>query len=459
MTTTPITFIIFGGTGDLCKQRIVPAIVKLIADKKIDGSPMVVGVGRKEFSNQEYKDYLYNSMRAKPDKKMWDGIFIQYFKANFDEDDALKEMHEFLRKIESGSVCGDRLYYFAVSYKYFEQITKQLQKYDLHSDSKCFRRVVYEKPFGHDLKSSNGIDEVIHSVFNENDVYRMDHYLAKETVQNMLVMRFANPIFERIWNKEFIDSIEIIMDEEVGAADRLEYYDSSGALRDMVQNHMLQLTSLVVMDDPISLASEDVHNKKIKALKSLDAKSKSDVVFGQYSNYNQELMKVKMIKDYEKSQTETYVKLKLFSKLKKWEGVPFILRTGKMLKRKYAQVVINFKKEPCVLYCSPFTPPNRLIINIQPVQDIIFEFNTKKPGDRYDIEKVKLEFCHECHFGPNTTETYEKLLDDAIKGDKTLFTRFDELREAWKLIDKLQKWKLEMPLKIYNKEDDDIVLK
>ena len=444
-----VTFVIFGGTGDLCIDRLIPAIIRMSENGKIHKDAMVAGVGRKEFTDDEYKKFLYDSIKKKPSEDVWEKLNIKYFMADFSADNPLDGMKEFLNKIEK-MTYSDRIYYFAVSYKYFGRITSQLKKYDLHSGSKCFRRVVYEKPFGHNLKSSDEIDKCIHSVFDEKDVYRIDHYLGKETVQNILVFRFSNPIFERMWNSRFIEKIKIISNENAGVEDRIEYYDMSGAIRDMVQNHLLQLVSLMLMESPKSLDPDDVHNKKIEVLKTLEFKGKDDIITGQYESYKDELKKNGM---KENSKTETFVKLRLFSNMGRWKGVPVILGTGKKLADKYAKIIVEFKKEPCILYCSPFTSPNILTINIQPTQDITFEFNVKKPGANYDIEKVKLEFCHDCHFGPNSSETYEKLLNDVVKGDRTLFARFDEVRESWKIVDKVERAKKNAPLKIYKPGD------
>ncbi len=450
MDSMPMTFVIFGGTGDLCLDRLIPAVIRMSESGKIHKDTMVVGVGRKDFTDVGYKKFLYSNLRKKPSEKMWKRLKIRYFRANFSATNPLEGMKEFLGRIEK-STCGDRVYYFAVSYRYFGKITRQLKKYDLHSSAKCFRRVVYEKPFGHDLKSSDSIERGIHSVFREKDVYRIDHYLGKETVQNILVLRFSNPIFERMWNRDFIERIKIISNESSGVDDRIEYYDTSGAIRDMVQNHLLQLTSLMLMESPRSLEPDDVHDRKIQVLRTLQFRGKDDLITGQYAGYRSELRKNGM-KNLN-SRTETFVKLRLFSRMKRWRGVPIILKTGKKLAGKYAKIIVEFKKEPCILYCSPFTSPNVLTINIQPGQDITFGFNVKKPGISYDVENVKLEFCHDCHFGPNSSETYEKLLTDVIRGDRTLFTRFDEVRESWKIVDRVEKVKKGVPLKIYKPGD------
>lgn len=411
-----VTFVLFGATGDLAKARLLPAIDSLLKKKEIGSESAIIAIGRKEFTDESFKEYSGMTLNTK------------YLKADIEISGNLKGLSKLIDEIGNKNI----IYYLSISYKFFDIVTKQLKRLELNRKEGYNIKIMYEKPFGNNFKSSLKIDKSVHSAFDENEVYRVDHYLGKETVQNLLILRFANPLLESIWNNGSVDRIIIISDEEVGVGQRIAYYDETGALKDMVQNHLLQLASFILMEPPISLDYHEVHNNKVKAIKSLFLKKTEDVLLGQYEGYIEEAARIRP-----GSNTETFVKLTLFSKLKKWKDVPIVIRTGKKLANKNAEIIIEFKKEPCILYCSPNTPPNRLVIKIHPTQDIILEVNTKKPNE-FDVQKADLVFSHDCSFSSNAPKTYEKLICECIKGDKILFPRFDELTEAWKLIDHIE---------------------
>ncbi len=440
----PCTFVIFGGTGDLARARLLPAIGSLLEKGRIHPSSLVVGVGRRDFTDASYMRFLLKNLRKPHRQKAVRKLPLRYFRADFSEKQLLQGLGAFLEKNERGRSCN-RLYYLAVSYSLFDPIVSALRKSRLHRHPTCFRRIVFEKPFGHDLRSSNKIEKCIGRVFPEHDVYRIDHYLGKETVQNILMLRFANPLFERVWNRSFIDRVTVKVSEAKGVGTRFGYYDGTGASRDMLQNHLLQVASLVLMEPPKSIAPEPVHNAKVKILKTLRVHGRDDVVFGQYASYRREAREFGI----RSTRTETYAAVRLHSTHPRWRGVPIVLRSGKRLARKIAVITIDFKKEPCMFYCSPFTRPNRLHIHIQPDKDIILKLYTKRPGDRFDPVRVSLNFCHDCEFGPSTWGSYERLLYDCMHGDKTLFTRFDELRESWRITDRIVGLRKSVPLRIY----------
>ena len=403
-----MTFVIFGATGDLAKRKLYTALDKL--------NTKVIGIGRKNLNNKEFRKFVEKG--SKVSKKFLNNL--SYYKADFKDKD-------FLRNLK----VKNPVFYLAVSYEFMPIIVKQLKRFKN-------AKVVFEKPFGHSLASSNKLDKSIKSVFADKNIYRIDHYLAKQTVQNILGIRFSNPLFENVWNNKFINHIHIVSEENIGVEQRLEYYDKAGAIRDMIQSHLLQIASLVLMEPPKTLQSVDVHNEKVKILKCIKP---SKVITGQYKGY-----KIK-------SNIETYAEVKLVCNAKRWKGTPIVLKTGKKLKKKQAYVEIEFKKTFCKLYCNPFVKSNKLIINIQPKQDIIFDLNTLT--DERRIEPVEMQFCHTCKFGPNTIEAYQRLLSDVIKGDKTLFTTSDELKQSWIITDKIEKLK-KKPI-IYSKEPKGLI--
>jgi len=431
-----IVFVVFGGTGDLAKRKLAPAFYNRIKNKKVHPKSVLIGVGRRDYTDKTYKEFLFKRKDFK--KEYWDKLNVKYYKADFINKDSLCNLPKLLKKIEPNNSCS-RIFYLATGYEYFKRIVDQLKNAELHKHDKHMRRIVFEKPFGNSLKTSNQIDKCIHDVFSEKDIYRIDHYLGKETVMNLIAMRFANPIFKQVWNNKFIEHVHVVIDEKIGTEDRIGYYNSSGAIKDMVQNHLLQVVSLVLMEPPKTLSQTDVHDKKVEVLKNIKISSGNNIITGQYKSYKNEAKKYGI----KKTNTETYAEIKLDINNKRWKGVPILLKTGKKLKQKKAYIEIQFKQEKCELYCQENIKPNRLILNIQPSQDITFEMNVPSPNK--DFINTKMEFCHSCTFGANTIEAYEKLLYDIIKGDKTLFTRYDELIESWKITDKIIKLKKEKP--------------
>ncbi len=414
-----ITIVILGGTGDLAKKKLLPAILALTQRKVID-RVQVIATGRRPLDAKAYAEIVGFEANAH--------ITLHYLQADFTQKKSLTDLGPLLAQIEDADTVG-RLFYLAISPSYFKDVAKKISH--CCTDTAVFNRIMIEKPFGYDLKSSQQLNKSLTKYFDEKDIFRVDHYLGKETVQNILALRLANPFFERTWNSAFIDSIKIIVSENMGVGDRIEYYDNSGAVRDMIQNHLLQMLSLVIMDAPQSITPEDVHEKKRNALKAL---SLAKISVGQYAGYLDEIQK------YGKthSDTETLVKLELASKSKRWKGTKIILMTGKNLAERYALIEINYKKEPCTIYCDIKTNPNRLVLHVQPTQDITFHMNTLVPASNMDIAHVNMNFCKECAFSANSPESYEIILEECIKGQKTLFITEPELASAWKLVDTIR---------------------
>ncbi len=417
------TIVILGGTGDLAVEKLSPSINNIAEKKGIE--ILLVGIGRRIFSDNEYKAMLENS-KFRFSKK----VNVKYYQAGFDNKNSLKDLHVFLDKEEKGKSDG-RIFYLATSHVFFKNILEQLSKCCFHKEGKI-NRIVIEKPFGEDLKSYNSLNRLIRKHFSEEQIYRVDHYLAKETIENILVLRMSNPFLERTWNSDFIEKINITVDEKKGIGRRIEYYDKTGAIRDMVQNHLLQILSFILMKPPKTTIPGDVHAEKAKAIKKVYFTGKA--FLGQYEGYAEEARKT----GNPNSRTETFAELTLKSNDKNWKGTTINLRTGKKLKKKEAKIEIIYKKEPCLLYCNIDTNPNKLVLNIQPEQDVELCINTKTPGSEFEITHESLAFSPTKKFDSDAPQNYELLLWECIKGNKTLFISDIELKEAWKTVDDIR---------------------
>jgi len=429
-----ITLVVLGGTGDLTRKKLLPAM-KGVAEGNPKRHINFVAVGRRPFDTDEYIRFskLY-------ELKLPENIRISYFRSDFSQENSLKGLHDFLKGIEKN--CIGRIFYLATAPEFFKDIARQLS--GCCNDKKVFNRIMIEKPFGHDMASSKELDEALTGYFSEEQIYRVDHYLGKETVQNILVLRLSNPFIERTWNSDFIEKIIVSVEEDIGVGDRLGYYNDAGAIRDMVQNHLMQMASFILMDEPQSTEAEDIHEAKVAAIKQLEFNS--EIIIGQYEDYEEELKAAKK----EHSNTETFVELKLHSKAPRWKDTELILRTGKHLKNKHAKIELIYRKEPCNIYCDINTYPNKLVLNVQPHQDIEFMMNTKVP-ESMDIKHVKLNFSAESEFLSNRPESYEILLEECIAGNKTLFISNKEIEAAWKIIDDIREYIKDVKPIIYKK--------
>lgn len=428
------TIIILGGTGDLAKKKLLPAINTISKKDHFDKVNVVV-IGRRDFNDEHYMEFAKIKQTELHSK-----IKISYFKSDFSKDDSLKALPEFLLGLEKG--CIGRIFYLATSPNFFGSISKQLSSFA--KEDKIFNRIMIEKPFGHDLESSIELKDDLEKYFSEEQIYRVDHYLGKDTVQNILVLRLSNPFFERTWNSESIEKIEITVNEDIGVGDRLGYYEDTGLIRDMIQNHLLQIAAFILMEPPKSMESQHIHDAKVLAIEQLRFEK---ATIGQYEGYIDELSAVGKTD----SNTETYAEVHLRSDSKRWHNTPIILRSGKNLDKRYALIEIFYRKEPCILYCDIDTFPNRLVLNIQPVQDIEFYMNTKIPKRDLEIKHIKLNFSSECEFSSNSSESYENILEECIIGDKTLFISSQEIEAAWKLVDNIREHIKDIKPLIYKK--------
>ncbi len=400
-------FVIFGATGDLTKRKLIPAFYNLIKNNSIKEIEIIC-IARKELSKEEYINYLkieYNKLFKKSDEDIWSKLIknINYIKADFLD----------LKNLKLNIRNDNVIYYLATMPENYKPIIEYLRKNKLNNKLK---KIVIEKPFGYNLNDAKKINKILNKAFREEQIFRIDHYLAKEAIQNLLTFRFMNSIFESLWNKNYIDNIQITIAEDQNVADRINYYDKSGAIRDMVQNHILQIISLITMKCPRIINYKSIEENKIKALNDLKI---SKYLLGQYENYEK------------KSDTETYAAIKFYSNNKNFKNIPIYIRTGKNLNKKISLIYIEFKNNLKNL------KPNALLIKMYPNNDIDLFFNQKKPGLIFDTERVKLDFCYESLYGYNTMEAYEELILLILKNEKSLFTSWKFIEKAWKIVDPL----------------------
>ncbi len=426
------TFIILGATGDLTKRKIIPAIYNLLKDKKIKKF-VIIGVARSDIDIQkillESKKLIKNL-----DKKTWEKIVNSsyYRPLDFYNKNDYKKFEEFVIEIEKKhNLNGRRIFYLATLPQHFKNITFNLSKLQISKENENKDiSVVYEKPFGDDLKSAREINKNINKIFKEKQIYRIDHYLGKKLVGNIALIRFTNRIFEPLWNKENISSVEIILSENFGIKERGNFYDKYGALKDVVQNHAFQLLSLIAMESPKMISGEYLRNEKKKVLEKVKIK---DVILGQYEGYKKE-------KGVEKnSVTETFAGLHLQINNPRWKGVPFYIKAGKNLDKNNVSIHIKFKKTNCLLSKNCSMDENEFIIKIQPERKFELKINSKVQESNFEVSPINMEFCYTCLYGPNTPEAYEVLLEEIIKRDQSFFVRNDEIEEAWKIIDQIEK--------------------
>jgi glucose-6-phosphate 1-dehydrogenase len=438
--TLPTSIVIFGASGDLTQRKLVPSLFNLCRKGRMPEQFRIVGYGGTAFTEEQFRAHLEEGMKQfasfEYTDEEWSSFAanLVYQQGRYTDLADFKKLAVLLKNWEKSG--GNRIYYMATPPGVFPNIIDLLGLTDQLSESNGWRRVVIEKPFGTDLDSARQLNEQIHKALSERQIYRIDHYLGKETVQNILVARFANTIFEPLWNRNYIDHVEITVTEQVGVEHRARFYDQVGVLRDMFQNHLLQLVSLVGMEPPISFEATALRNEKVKVLSSIQSMKKEDVarrtVLGQYAGYRDE---EGVQSD---SSTPTYAAMKLQIDNWRWQGVPFYLRSGKCLKEKLSQIVIEFKEPPHLLFPSNESKltPNMLVLYLQPDEGIHWRFEAKVPDTVAQLRSVDMEFHYADAFGTtNLPDAYERLLLDVLNGDASLFTRADEVETAWALID------------------------
>jgi len=446
----PTTIVIFGITGDLAKRKLGPALYNLAADGFLPGQYTIVGVGRRDWTDDTMRDEMRKDVeqfsRSKINETLWSSFVasMHYVKIEFDQVDTYKELARQLDELDQQrGTQGNRLFYLAVPPELYTEVPTNLGAAGLNKSS-GYTRLIVEKPFGTDLDSAKALNQTIRKSYTEDQIYRIDHYLGKETVQNILVFRFGNSMFEPIWNRQYIDNVQITVAETVGVGSRANYYDHSGAMRDIIQNHMMQVAMLVAMEPPIAWDADDVRDEKLKVLRSIRPVAPADVnQFSVRGQYSAGTVEGEPAPGYLQSQgvaphstTETYAALKLLIDNWRWKDVPFYLRTGKALAKRVTEIAIEFKRPPLQLFgeMASQLEPNLLILRIQPDEGITMRFNAKLPGQAIKLRNVNMDFRYGTSFGIPTPEAYERLLLDAMLGDSKLFARDDEVEAAWALM-------------------------
>ncbi len=450
------TVVIFGATGDLTHRKLIPALYNIAADGELPPQVAVVGMARRTKTDEEFRTEMGEAVRKFSRQtvrdELWDGFAksLFYHVSEFGDAEGYQGLRKKLEEIEKErGNGGNRLFYLAVAPDQFEVILENLKAAGLNKpESGSWARVIVEKPFGTDLPSAKHLNDIVQRAFPEDSTYRIDHFLGKETAQNILVLRFANAIFEPLWNTRYIDHVQITAAETLGVEGRAGYYEGAGALRDMVQNHLLQLLCLVAMEPPTDLRADSIRDEKVKVVRSLRQFSSEEVagnvVRGQYAAGAIAGKAVPAYREEEKvdpkSSTETFVALRLNIDDWRWADVPIYMRVGKRLPKSGTEISIHFKKAPSVLFNkeSQALDHNVLVIRIQPDEGISLRMQAKVPGTSFRIEPVKMDFHYGTSFGKASPEAYERLLLDAMSGDATLFARRDEVEQAWKFIDAIE---------------------
>lgn len=452
-TADPCVMVIFGATGDLTKRKLIPALCNLTKDTLLSRQFAIVGFALDDLTTEAFRKELTENIRqfatSPVDPDVWEWFLkrIYYIKGDFQDPNAYQQLKQLLTDVEKEhSTHGNRFYYLAVAPKFFGEIVRQLGAAGLtQEENMTWRRIIIEKPFGHDLESARDLNIEIKKVLEERQIYRIDHYLGKETVQNIIMFRFGNGIFEPIWNRRYIDHVQITSAETVGVEQRGGYYDNAGALRDMVPNHLFQLVSLTAMEPPISFEADAVRDEQAKVLHAIQAPTPEEVlsetVRGQY---DEGIMEGDHVPPYREersvnpeSTTETFVALKLNIDNWRWADVPFYLRTGKRMAKRVTEISIQFRKAPFMLFRNTSVESlrtNRLVIHIQPDEGISLRFGAKLPGPVMRQGAVEMDFNYSDYFGSAPSTGYERLLYDCMIGDATLFQRADMVEAGWNII-------------------------
>lgn len=453
----PCALVVFGVTGDLARKKLIPAIYDLSNRGLLPSGFALLGFARRDWGHGEFealaRSAAQQGARTPWRQEAWTRIAeaVRFVPGSFDDDAAFDTLAQTLRDLEvSHGMGGNAAFYLSIPPRAFPTVLKQMERTGMASDreSAGWRRVVVEKPFGHDLASARELNALVDSVFTAQDVFRIDHYLGKETVQNLLALRFANQLFEPIWNSHYVESVQITMAEDVGIAGRAGFYDNAGAARDVLQNHLLQLLALTAMEEPVSFDAESLRTEKKKVLEAI---SLPDLATGAVrGRYIQGWLAGERVRGYldeegvpPTSRTETYAAVRLGVETRRWAGVPFYLRTGKRLPRRVTEIAVLLRKAPHLPFAATDTTElgnNQLVIRVQPDEGVTLRFGSKVPGSAMEVRDVSMDFLYGEAFTEGSPEAYERLILDVLLGDATLFPRNEEVEASWKVIDPIEEF-------------------
>ncbi|MEI2713053.1 MAG: glucose-6-phosphate dehydrogenase [Nocardioides sp.] len=454
----PCGMVLFGVTGDLARKKIMPAIYDLAHRGLLPPGFSLVGFARRDWEDQDFAQIVHDSVKEHARTEFHEEVWAQlaegfrFVPGDFSDDVAFDTLRRTIEELDvARGTGGNHAFYLSIPPKFFGDVVQQLEEHGLtESRDDAWRRVVVEKPFGHDLESARELNGILNTVFPSGSIFRIDHYLGKETVQNILAMRFANTMWEPLWNANYVDHVQITMAEDIGIGGRAGYYDGVGAARDVIQNHLLQLLALVAMEDPVEFDAESLRIEKLKVLRALRRPPRVDLstARGQYADGWQGGVEVQGFLEEEgiskSSVTETYAAIKLFVDTRRWAGVPFYLRTGKRLGRRVTEVAIIFKKAPHQPFSVTDTEDltqNAIVIRVQPDEGLTVRFGSKVPGNTMEIRDVNMDFAYGGSFTEASPEAYERLILDVLLGDPPLFPRHEEVELAWQILDPiLESW-------------------
>jgi len=449
-TPKPLIFTIFGATGDLTKRKLIPAAFTLFSQRRLPEGFVIIAIGRRDKTRDGYRDemkaFMEESQGRDVDEVIWKEFRekIIYYRMNFLDDDGYVLLNGLSVEIDKDiGTSGNRIYYLATAPEFFEVIIEKLYANGMLDNRKAWQRVMIEKPFGSDLKTATKLNQSITELLPEDKIFRIDHYLGKEMIQNILSLRFGNSIFEPLWNHNYIDHIQIVSTETLGVGSRGAYYDSTGIIKDMLQNHILQMLTLIAMEPPVNLNAESIRDEKVKVLQALrpfeGGTLAETVATGQYGEGNGFPAYRDEGRVADDSDTDTFIAVKTCIDNFRWGGVPIYIFAGKRMAQKTTKIIIRFKKLPGINFYKGFSDaePNVLVIRIQPDEGLFFRINAKRQGNDFTLGNVDLDYCQDCGYEGNSPEAYERLLIEAINDNKALFTRWDELEYSWKYIDSL----------------------
>lgn len=454
----PCGLVIFGVTGDLSRKKLMPAIYDLANRGLLPPGFALTGFARREWENEDFAQVVYDAVkehaRTPFRQEVWDRLAegIRFVQGSFDDDEAFDRLAQTVRQLDDErGTGGNHAFYLSIPPAAFPVVCKQLARSGLaHQDGESWRRVVIEKPFGHDLESARELNQIVNEVFPEESVFRIDHYLGKETVQNILALRFANQLYEPIWNANYVDHVQITMAEDIGLGGRAGYYDGIGAARDVIQNHLLQLMAFTTIEDPVSFSPQSLRTERIKVLSATKPAEPfaETTARGQYTGGWQGGKKVPGLLEEEgfppDSKTETFAAITLEVNTRRWAGVPFYLRTGKRLGRRVTEIAVMFKRAPHLPFDQTSTEElgqNAVVIRIQPDEGITIRFGSKVPGSTMEVRDVTMDFSYGRAFTESSPEAYERLILDVLLGEPSLFPVADEIERSWEILDPiLEHW-------------------